>query len=345
MTYFIFKWLCRISVQFFFSEIEINGEENLPAKGVPMIYAANHQSAFLDAVILGVLSKTPVHYLTRADVFNGPLKHFLHAINMMPIYRYRDGKENLYKNEEVFAKCHNILKEKKRLLIFPEGNQAIEYFLRPLKVGIAKISMNPKKEIVEEIQIIPSGINYYNHLHSGHKLILNYGQPIFIKDYVEAFKVDPKQAYSQLLLDLAASLKEVMVIPENSENYKKEKLIFNKPNEIFKYAALKKQLNTDDFNTKAHPQKYLWPLKIILSIPNFPAIALLWYILNKLMTNLLFMASLKVAFGAIIFPLWLLISFLIIGLIFNWGLAGIVLVVQVLCMMLLPRVNARIRGR
>jgi len=345
MIYFIFKSLCRMSIQFFFSSIEINGKENIPAPGVPMIYTANHQSAFLDAVIIGSLTREPVYYLARADVFSGLMRYFLEAINMMPIYRMRDGYKNLSKNDQIFEKCHKILKDKKRLLIFPEGNQSIDYFLRPLTKGIARIALNTQNTIDDEIQIIPAGINYFNHLHSGHKVILNYGKPIPVSKYSELFAENNNKAYTTLLKDLSPAIKEQMLIPNDSDDYPTQKKIFNKTNEIFDFTALKSQLARNDFNSKGYSQKYLWPLKIFLMLPNLPAIGLLWFILNKVMSNQLFMASLKMAFGAIIFPLWVLISVLICGLLMDWPTAGILALVQVVCMMLLPRVNGRIRGR
>ena len=39
--------------------------------------------------------------LTRSDVFGGPLQWFLDAMEMLPIYRLRNGYSNLKKNEEI----------------------------------------------------------------------------------------------------------------------------------------------------------------------------------------------------------------------------------------------------
>ena len=161
LLYKFVKYSGRIGLPLYFGELEINGKEHIP-RDVPFLIAPNHQSAFLDAVIMGVYNPKPVHFLTRSDVFVSPFIGALKALNMMPVYRLRDGYEKLSKNEEIFAKCEQLLAQGLPVLIFPEGNMGDGHFLRPLTKGTARLAIQSYEHLGTEVQILPVGINYFN---------------------------------------------------------------------------------------------------------------------------------------------------------------------------------------
>ena len=70
--------------------------------------------------------------LTRSDVFGGPLQWFLDALQMLPVYRIRNGYSNLKKNDAIFEKCFDLLGSGKFLLMFSEGGHHHEYYLKNL---------------------------------------------------------------------------------------------------------------------------------------------------------------------------------------------------------------------
>ena len=121
LVYQMLRYYCRFLVRAFFGKVEIIGQENIP-KDQPVIYSSNHQNAFMDALIIGGLSPKITYSVTRSDVFKKKYEWFMDAINMIPIYRIRDGFSQLAKNEETFRKINRCLSQGHALTIFSEGN-------------------------------------------------------------------------------------------------------------------------------------------------------------------------------------------------------------------------------
>jgi len=339
MLYPVLKVLCRTSIQCYFSTIEFNGSENIPKGEVPVIFAANHQSAFLDAILLAVFSKEPIYFLARSDVFNGPLKHFLLAINMMPIYRMRDGIGKLSLNDAIFEKCSQLLSENKRILIFPEGSQSDVTYLRKLTKGIARIALRTQQQLDQDIQIMPLGINYFNSFHSGHKLMFNYGEPIPVSSFYEEYVLHENKGYQALLQGVSEGIKKQLLIPELTDDYENKLQALNRKNESKTFGSLRAEIANGSFKKSKSTFGWTKILKYLLYIPNLPAIGILTFILKKLTTDKHFIASLKVAFGALIFPFWLIVSFVLSLIFLNIKLAVVILFVQYVAMYLVPKVS------
>lgn len=338
MLYPILKVLCRTSIQCYFSNIEFNGKEGVPVGDKPIIFAANHQSAFLDAIILAVFSKEPIYFLARSDVFKGPLGKFLRAINMMPIYRMRDGIKKLSLNDAIFEKCSQLLSENKRILIFPEGFQLDVAYLRPLTKGLVRIALNTQVALDEEIRIVPLGINYFNNFHSGHKLMFNYGTPISVPSFLDEYKVHENKGYRALLSVVSEGIKEQLLIPEETDDYESKKKAFNRKNENVNFSSLRSKIAQGTFESSETKHGWAKILKYLLYIPNLPAIGILSFILGKT-TDKHFIASMKIAFGALVFPPWLLICFLCSLVFLNLKWAVIILFIQYISMYLVPKVS------
>jgi 1-acyl-sn-glycerol-3-phosphate acyltransferase len=128
----------------------------------PVILACNHPNSFLDALIIGSHYKHPVHFLARGDVFSKPLvNRLLRAINMIPVYRITEGREQLKYNEDTFEECLNVLENNGTVLIFSEGVCKNEYSLRPLKKGTARLAyMAWNDREINNLSIHPVSISY-----------------------------------------------------------------------------------------------------------------------------------------------------------------------------------------
>ena len=68
MIYPILKIIMRTAVRVFFKEISFSGYQNIP-KNKPIIFAANHNSAFMDAVVVAVFIEPQIHFGTIWFVF------------------------------------------------------------------------------------------------------------------------------------------------------------------------------------------------------------------------------------------------------------------------------------
>ncbi|NJM15402.1 MAG: hypothetical protein HC896_08510 [Bacteroidales bacterium] len=114
----------------------------------PIIFALNHQNALMDALAVVHAVKSQPVFLARSDIFRNPVQaKILNFFKIMPIYRIRDGAENVKKNDEVFEKTMNVLRNKKSPLgIMPEGMHGDKRRLRPLVKGVFRIALLAQQE-------------------------------------------------------------------------------------------------------------------------------------------------------------------------------------------------------
>jgi 1-acyl-sn-glycerol-3-phosphate acyltransferase len=158
------------------------------AKG-PLLLASNHPNGFLDALILGSLFHQPVHFLARGDAFRNPLiRRLLIALQLIPIYRLSEGKENLGLNEASFNKCQQILDAGGIVLIFAEGACQNQWTLRPMKKGTARITVAAINEPGPRafIQVLPVTLNYNSFSNMGKTVLIHFGETISKKDLLSA---------------------------------------------------------------------------------------------------------------------------------------------------------------
>jgi len=219
--YIFMKVLVRYTLKFFFKKIEVNGLENIP-KNVPLIFTSNHQGTLMDGVLLVITSNRNIASLIRADAFKKPaIKWILQKFMLVPIYRPRDGGNPLKKNKEVFRDCFQFLKEKGAITIFPEGGNGMEWHLRPLKKGIARIALGAESEnnFNLDVHIIPAGIHYQNHTKFRNNIVMNFGKSIKLKDYENLYKQSENKAIRQLTADVKAGILQNMVHIPDFENH------------------------------------------------------------------------------------------------------------------------------
>ena len=115
------SWI-SLAIRIYFRKIKVSGHEKIPLHG-PVLFAPNHQFAFMDALVVTKVDKKIPYYLVRADIFKTKLANYLlRSLRMMPVYRARDKVDLMEKNEKIFDECVDILGKNGHLIIFPEGN-------------------------------------------------------------------------------------------------------------------------------------------------------------------------------------------------------------------------------
>ena len=189
MLYRLFKWLFSLTVRGYFRSIHIEGFENIPISD-PVVFVANHNSAFMDPILLAVHIKRPLYFLARGESFKSKIiSTFFKYLNMIPIYRPETSPDLVYKNKQVFRKCFEHLAEGKTILIFPEGVSKTERNLQKLKTGTARIVLGAedKNRFKLNIKIVPIGINYSDPHHFRSQVFINFGKALDVFQYADLF--------------------------------------------------------------------------------------------------------------------------------------------------------------
>lgn len=189
----------------------------------PLLIASNHPNSFLDAVILDVLFQQPIWSLARGDVFKKRIfAKILRKLKMLPVYRTREGVENLEHNYTTFSACKEIFKQNGVVLIFSEGLCVNEWHLRPLKKGTARLAISAWQDGIP-LKVIPVGMNYSSFHKFGKNVYINFGNTI-TSENINQSESDGRK---HLLFNeqLQAELKQlVFEIAENDIDSQRRKL-------------------------------------------------------------------------------------------------------------------------
>lgn len=161
----------------------MNTTEILKTTG-PLLIASNHPNSFLDAIIYDILFDVPIWSLARGDVFKRFPKAipFLTSVRIFPVYRTREGTENLIENYQTFDACMQVFEKKEAVTIFSEALCVNEWHLRPLKKGTARIAFMAWDKGLP-VKVIPVGINYSSFRRYGKKIDVNFGEMIHASDF------------------------------------------------------------------------------------------------------------------------------------------------------------------
>lgn len=143
---------------------------------IPLILACHHPNSFLDAILIGAQMKKRVHFLTRSDIFKNKIAAaVMRSVNMIPIYRIRDGKENLSNNDITFNLCREIIKRGEHVLIFAEGFCKHQTTLQtPLKKGAPRLLIQGWKDGVD-VQLLPVWIRFNSFSKFPKEVDINFG--------------------------------------------------------------------------------------------------------------------------------------------------------------------------
>ena len=221
--YLTLKALIRQGLKTFYRKWDIHGyDENVP-KNTPIIFAGNHQNAFIDPlnIVCSTKKERRPSFLTRSDVFVNKIKHILFSFRMLPIYRQRDGVDTLQKNEEIFQICVDRLANKEAIIIFPEGNHDDKKRIRPIKKGAARIAFQAEDQNDHQlgIHIVPVGVNYSAYRNFRGDVLVNYGKPIVVSDYYELYQENSQRALVKITQDIRQGMKDTVIDISSREDY------------------------------------------------------------------------------------------------------------------------------
>jgi glycerol-3-phosphate dehydrogenase (NAD(P)+) len=136
-------WAVRIVLVPFFSvyfRLERIGSEHVPRSG-PLLLAANHRS-FLDPFLIGTLTRRPVYYVAKRELFGRPWQaRLLNALGAFPIDRGAG-------DEQALATARAILARGDCVVIFPEGTRVRPGPLGTPRRGVGRLALETGARVV-----------------------------------------------------------------------------------------------------------------------------------------------------------------------------------------------------
>jgi 1-acyl-sn-glycerol-3-phosphate acyltransferase len=312
--YFLFKQIIKLGLFFYTKRIRVLGKQYIP-KNEAVIFVPNHPNGLIDPLFVAINNPRINHFLVRAAVFKRSLvKKLLSTLNLMPIYRIRDGKENMHKNEGIFRKCYQILLRKKSLMIFAEGSHDCTRTVRPLKTGYLKIAFATLQQNPDlKIHIVPVGITYQQVTRFPSQLTLKYGKSILANTF---YAKDEKQFISSLNTEVRNALKQLIVdIPK--ENYTETLEKLHKANVDFTKVDEVNEMITNSAFPERNQQKsnsnFLKQFLILNNIIPF----LIWKRIVPKIEDIEFVDTFRFAVSMVLFPINLALQALLVGFLFG----------------------------
>ena len=313
----------RLGLFCYYRRFKVVNTHHVP-KDKPVLFLANHQNALIDPLLIATKSGRFSYFLTRASVFKKPLvSKLLHSLQMLPVYRIRDGWSTISNNNSIFSKCTELLHQKKAIVIFPEGSHHINRTVRPLSKGFTRIVFETLEKYPDtDLQLIPVGINFKKSESFEDSTTLYFGKPLVAKDYLLK---DRNEATNSLKRDVQAAISKLTThipIEGYSETFKKLKehhVDFLNP-EATNHCI---ETNFEDCQERSKPRENI--LKTVLKyllLANFIVPFIVWRKrIKPKIKEIEFRATFRFAIYITLFPLWLLCMTVILGSVFDWSIA------------------------
>ena len=201
----------------------VKGKENLPKDGA-VIIGCNHTSALLDPLVILRAQNRATVFMTRADIFRKPfLQKVFTFLRMLPIFRIRDGYAAVRQNEEIIAKCGDVLQHGLPLALFPEATHRPKHSLLPLSKGIFHIALEANKRFGHErpVYIVPMGLEYGKYFDYRSTVVATYGEAINVTEFVRQYEdeVTPARLLAMLREELATRMSKLIAYVPDTEDY------------------------------------------------------------------------------------------------------------------------------
>lgn len=222
--YFLAKIPVKSALRLNFRKMVFTGRKENVSRKRPMIFAPNHRNALIDALLIvyaGYHTKQVV-FLARADIFKQKfIAWILRGMRIVPVFRIRDGKDNLDKNRDIFKNAARILKKNNPIALFPEARHNPKQSLLPVQKAVPRIVLPTEASVDFELnsQIVPVSIYYRDISGFLSDVYVTFGTPIEVSEYKEMYAENPNLATNQMRQDLDERLRSMVVNIWNDEYY------------------------------------------------------------------------------------------------------------------------------
>lgn len=345
--YYLVRAYVKMGLRFYFKTIIIKGATNIP-RNEAVIFAANHQNAFLDAIVIACTNRSYAHFLVRADIFKKRWAiRLLGSLNMMPVYRIRDGWQSLGKNQQTFEHCEEILASRNSIVIFPEGNHGSQRRLRNLSKGFSRVAFESVwKNPDRKIYIVPVGLNYSDPQAFRSGVSIYYGEPIRANDF---FTGDDPSGAVRLKDELAARMKKLITHVDDELHYASviQTLDSTAPNYLDPVETNRRiELIERGKVVAAAPQQKIqtrnilfYPFRLVSDLVNFVPLTV-WHRIRAKIKDPVFIGSMKFVVGIFIFPAYYVLITSIVYSLSGALSAGVVFLMMVVSMLIRRSINS-----
>lgn len=209
------------SVKSSYRKYQVEGIENIPQDG-SVIWAANHTNALMDPMVLLSTSRGRKVFVARADIFKKKTaRKILSFLRVMPIYRIRDGIDAVKHNDEAISQATGVIMDGVPFVIYPEATHRTKHSLLKLSKGIFHIAESAieRSDAGKNVYILPIGIEYSDYFRFRSKVLINFGKPINVSEFMQSHKDEPQpvvmQQLRQILTERMAG--QIIYIPDDED--------------------------------------------------------------------------------------------------------------------------------
>ena len=325
----------RLGMFFYFRRIHVHNVANVP-KNKPILLLANHQNALLDALLIATKCGRFSYFLTRAAVFKKSfVSHILKSLQMLPVYRIRDGWSNISNNNAIFENCSEILEKNEAIVIFPEGSHNLARRVRPLSKGFTRIVFDTLEKYPDlDLQLVPIGLNFLKAENCPDSTAIYFGKPFSAKDFLGDNKNKAVVNLKEVVYDKIKNL--TTHIPE--ENYERDLQTLNKLKvDFLRPSEVNSCLESDFANCKSKKKRNQLLSKLFQTLLKLNLILpfVIWrFLLKPKVKELEFISTFRFAVALTLVPFYLLIITFVIASIYTLSIGLLYLIASLLLALL-----------
>ncbi|HZO42462.1 MAG TPA: lysophospholipid acyltransferase family protein [Methylomirabilota bacterium] len=212
------RGLIRLLLWLFYRRIDVVGRERIPETG-PVIVAANHHNALVDAMLIMATIPRPITVLAKAPLFRHPLiGPPLWMIGAVPVHRRAESGDDPRRNDEMFAAAIEALRAGGVILIFPEGRSQPQPILMPLRTGAARLLLGTERAAggAARVTLLPIGMVFHDPgTFRSAAVQLTIGTPVATADLVTGHRDQPEEAVRAITARLTEAITARIVEAED----------------------------------------------------------------------------------------------------------------------------------
>lgn len=221
----IFRGYLKITHdKLYYRKVWVEGRENMPADGTPVVAVSQHQNCLNDPLLLGFsLSDRKPRFLARANVFKNPIFNWaIRGLGALPAYRMKyDGYAAVGKNQQTFQEVGYALRRGETVILYPEAGHQDKRWLGNFSPAYLKMAFGVAEEsgFQREVFVMPSAHHYSTYQHAREQGLVMFGKPVSLTPYYELYKEQPREAIRQVNALVRAQIENMMLNITDLEHY------------------------------------------------------------------------------------------------------------------------------